>query len=153
MPVTVGTSGGNKTLTEMHVGTSGGNKQVTEAWVGTASGNKLVYAAGGTDVTPSAVNWANIGPTSSPGSNANQTISGIDTTISISASLSGPGNLFYDLSGAGFVAYTAPFGVTNGQTLRWQVTSDLGNVTGTATITNDSDGSATLDTFAYDVTA
>lgn len=38
--MTVGTAGGNKTVTELHVGTAGGNKLVTEGWVGTASGNK-----------------------------------------------------------------------------------------------------------------
>jgi hypothetical protein len=106
------------------------------------------------DVTPNAVNWADISGTSGPGSvNANQTINGIDTTITISASNSGPGTLLYDLNGAGFVAYTAPFGVTNGQTLRWQITSDLGEVNGTITVTNDSDSSTTLDTFTYSVTA
>lgn len=43
--ITLGTSGGNKVLTELYVGTSGGNKQVTEVWVGTSGGNKLVYTS------------------------------------------------------------------------------------------------------------
>lgn len=41
----VGTSGGNKTATEIWVGTASGNKQVTEGWVGTASGNKQFYSS------------------------------------------------------------------------------------------------------------
>lgn len=45
MPATVGTSGGNKDLTEIHIGTSGGNKQVTEGWIGTSGGNKQFYSS------------------------------------------------------------------------------------------------------------
>lgn len=40
---TVGTSGGNKLVTQPTIGTSGGNKNATEVWVGTSGGNKLVF--------------------------------------------------------------------------------------------------------------
>lgn len=41
--VTIGTSGGNKAVTEIYIGTSGGNKLVTEGWVGTPGGNKQFW--------------------------------------------------------------------------------------------------------------
>lgn len=40
---TIGTSGGNKVVTQPTIGTSGGNKNATQVWHGTASGNKLVW--------------------------------------------------------------------------------------------------------------
>lgn len=45
MPVTIGTSAGNKTVDEVWVGTSAGNKQVLEGWIGTAAGNKQIFSA------------------------------------------------------------------------------------------------------------
>jgi hypothetical protein len=45
MPVTVGTTAGNKTVDEVWVGTASGNKQVLEGWIGTAAGNKQFYAS------------------------------------------------------------------------------------------------------------
>lgn len=143
--ITVGTASGNKVLTGVTVGTSSGNKAVTEVWVGTSTGNKLVF--GSADVTPNAVNWANTS-TSDPQSNANQTINGCDTSITISATNSGAGVLQYSLDGAAFVTYSGPFSVNaqTGQTLRWQLS---GATSGTITVINDSDASTTLDTFTY----
>jgi hypothetical protein len=45
MPVTIGTSAGNKTVDEVWVGTSAGNKQVLEGWIGTTAGNKQIFSA------------------------------------------------------------------------------------------------------------
>lgn len=45
MPLSVGTSGGNKLVAAMTVGTAGGNKDVLVGTVGTASGNKDFYVA------------------------------------------------------------------------------------------------------------
>lgn len=57
MAIDVGTSGGNKTVTNVHVGTAGGNKEAVEVWIGTASGNKLVHATSKVTLTASAVDW------------------------------------------------------------------------------------------------
>jgi len=102
------------------------------------------------DVTPNAVNWANITGSTS-GSNANQTIDGISSSISVGASLTGSGILSYSLNGAGFTAYSTPVSVSNGQTLRWTVDAVFAT-NGTVTVTNQSDGAITLDTFTYDLT-
>lgn len=107
------------------------------------------------DVTPNAVNWANIGPGNEPQNNANQTISGIDTTITLEANFTGSGLLYYSKNGGAFtfIANGGQVSVANTDTLRWQVANAApGSVTGTVTITNESDGSATLDTFTYNVT-
>lgn len=105
----------------------------------------IITAMGGADLTPDAVNWADTS-TTNPQSNANQTITGIDAPITISTTNSGIGALLYDLNGAGFTSYSAPFSVSNGQTLRWQLS---GAGAGTITVKNDSTGGTTLDTFTY----
>lgn len=116
----------------------------------------LLAALGNSDTTPNAVNWGNIGPVATSGTNANQTITGCDRSITLSASGVGVGvTLQYSLAGGAFATYSAPFSVdaAAGQTLRWQVAAILpGTQTGTITVTNDSDGGATLDTFTYSVT-
>jgi len=101
------------------------------------------------DITPDAVNWANISGSGS-GSNANQTITGITAPITISLSNSGGGFPSYDLNGAGFSVYSGPFVVTNGQTLRFSVGGSPAS--GTITVVNDTDSSTTLDTFTYSLT-
>lgn len=110
--------------------------------------------AGGGDVTPNAVNWANISSATSPAANANQTVDGCSRSITISAANSGSGFLEYRLDSGSYVTYSAPFSVNAlaGQTLNWRVSAFAGTVTGTITVTNDSDSSTTLDTFTYDVT-
>jgi len=45
MPLSVGTSGGNKLVAAMTVGTAGGNKDVLVGTVGTSGGNKDFYVA------------------------------------------------------------------------------------------------------------
>jgi hypothetical protein len=106
------------------------------------------------DVTPNAVNWADISSATSPAANANQTIDGCSTSITISITNSGSGIVEYRLDSGSYVTYTVPFSVDalTGQTLNWQVSAVAGQVTGTITVINDSDSSTTLDTFTYDVT-
>src|SRR5574337_572884 len=43
MPITLGTSGGNKNLVAIYVGTAGGNKSIVSGYVGTIGGNKLIF--------------------------------------------------------------------------------------------------------------
>lgn len=116
----------------------------------------FINASGANDVTPNAVNWANIGPTSAgSGTNASQTVQGCTIAITLSITNSGSGIVEYRLDSGSYVTYTAPFSVDarTGQTLDWRVSPIApGNVTGTVTVKNDSDGAATLDTFTYDVT-
>jgi hypothetical protein len=110
---------------------------------------------GNQDVTPNAVNWANVSG-ASPQANANQTVDGCSRSITISASASG-GNtsLYYRIASGSYVFYSAPFSINAlaGQALNWRVNCVVpGSAAGTVTVTNDSDGSATLDTFTYSVT-
>lgn len=106
------------------------------------------------DVTPNAVNWANVSG-ASPQANANQTVDGCSKSITLSATNSGSGALKYSLDGGAFTSYLSPFSVdaAAGQTLRWQVVAAIGSQSGTVTVKNDSDGGTTLDTFNYTVTS
>ena len=111
--------------------------------------------AGGSDVTPDAVNWADIGPGTTPQDNANQTISGIDTTIILEVNFTGSGaSLLYSVDNGTYtlLASGGQFSVSNGQTVKFRFTRVAsGTSSGTATVTNESDGSTTLDTFTYSV--
>lgn len=120
-------------------------------------------AGGGGDVTPDAVNWGNI--TTSPsgsglGHNSNQTISGIDATILISAEWSGTAEGCWFKNGAqaaGFTGGQADVNASNGDVLYFSmdVSGAVGSgkfESGTVTVKNYSDtpGSpTTLDTFTY----
>lgn len=112
--------------------------------------------SGARDVTPDAVNWADIGPGDSPQSNADQTLQNFDGTITLEANWTGSGAFGgYSLNGGGYtiIANGGTVDVTDGDTLNWRFTRTVvGTSTGTVTITNESDGSATLDTFTYSVT-
>lgn len=92
--------------------------------------------------------WADIGPGATPQSNANVTLSG--GTGTITTTNSGSGLAYYDLNSAGFASYSGGFSASGGQTLRWQIESLSGNVTGTIEVFADG---VSLDTFTYDVTA
>lgn len=110
-------------------------------------------ALGGNDVIPDAVNWADVSGVS-PQANANQTISGITSSITISILNTDVNAVVnYRINSGSYVAYAAPFSVSNGQTLNFQIEA-LPSTTpaGTVTVRNDSNGSATLDTFTYSLT-
>lgn len=115
----------------------------------------VIAAMGFGDKTPDAVNWANIGPGNEPQNNANQTLQNFDGSINLEMNRTGSGLVYYSLNGGSFtlIADGGQVSVSDGDTLRWQVANTApGTVTGTVTITNESDGSTTLDTFTYDVT-
>lgn len=129
-------------------------------WTATNSG----AGGGGSDVTPDAVNWANI--TTSPaglgfGHNATQAITGIDTTIQVKAAWtstsSSPAKGVWFKNGAMVGSY-APTPVTvsarSGDDLAFYMncvtSSTSGNYdSGTVTVTNESDSSTSLDTFTF----
>ena len=82
---------------------------------------------------------------------ATQTILGITTAISVSASLTGPSQLFYFLNGV-FAYYTGAFTVHAGDTLSWGVVpAGITRESGTITVVNVSDAPAVLGTIAYSV--
>jgi hypothetical protein len=82
-----------------------------------------------------------------------QTISGITSPISISAALSGGGTLFYTQNGA-IKPYSGAFTVNAGDTLGWTVVFVTGgSVSGNITVTNISNGSATLAAIPYAVSS
>jgi hypothetical protein len=117
------------------------------------SGAMNTFFGGRVDVTPNAVNWANVSGVS-PQANANQTIDGITSSISISLTGMDVNTLaYYRINSGSYVLYTAPFSVSNGQTLNFQMQAlPATSPSGTITVRNDSSGSATLDTFTYSLT-
>jgi len=80
-----------------------------------------------------------------------QTISGISTGITISAGLTGTAGLSYTLNGTVY-NYLGAFTSHAGDTLSWQVQAPgSSRVSGTITVTNVSNGSATLGAIVYSV--
>lgn len=136
---------------------------------GIMSSNRIRAAGGGADVTPDAVNWANLeynGYIGEFGYSERQ-ISGIDTTITLkveipdftdvyvlveSAAQFGGGDAF-SIQDASYLGFTQlfdgdTFTVSNNQ---WVTFMAGGACTSTTiTVKNQSDGNATLDTFLYD---
>jgi hypothetical protein len=116
---------------------------------------------GGTDATPNAINFGDIsdsGFTATAGTSV-ATVTGIDTTItlrlSLSASMSGVRAVSVYRNGA-FVSQktsgtTIDLTIMNGETFQYFFTNALDNTTwsGTATLSNLSDGGTILDTFAF----
>ena len=84
-------------------------------------------------------------------STVSQTIAGITAPISVSASLTGTAILYYTLNSS-FGLYSGAFTVHASDTLIWSVEAPGSTrVAGTITVTNLSDGSATLGTIPYSV--
>lgn len=131
---------------------------------------KSAVGGGGGDVTPNAVNWANVvyqGLTGEFGYTERQ-VTGIDTTITleividdnftdiyvlVGSSASFGASDGYSLSDPGYLGFTQKFSgdtftVSNNQYVAFMAS---GSCTSTfITIKNQSDGNATLDTFDYD---
>lgn len=116
---------------------------------------------GGTDATPAVINFndiSDIGFTASAGTNV-VTILGIDTTITLRLSLSANMTAQRTVGiyrngtflGQGASGAAVDVTITNGQTLQYFFTNSQNNTTwsGTATVSNLSDGGAVLDTFAF----
>ena len=147
MPLTFGTSGGNKGATEMHVGTSGGNKAVTEGWVGTSGGNKQFYSS------VAAISWSGTAwdainlthPTTAGSTNTvTATFSGGSRTITAVAASNGTAyTLSYNLNGAGLTTYSTGFSISTGQTLLWRITGAASDFSETITINDSATGAAT----------
>jgi hypothetical protein len=114
-----------------------------------AAGGSGGGGSGGGIVTPSPTPaWTAIAGVDDASSN-NQTIAGISAPMSIGATITGSGVLFYTRNGAPFV-YTGAFTVHNADVIAWSVsTPGTNRVSGTITVLNDSDGGATLCTIAY----
>ncbi len=127
----------------------------------------MLRAKRSSDQTPDAVNWANIGPGTSPQVNANQTITGITTGITLRATLSAGAydagaKIFYVYKNGGLVtsvtaanAASIDCAVVSGDTVHYEATK--GGTTAsqwlaTATVTVVETG-ATLDTFTISVDA
>jgi hypothetical protein len=113
----------------------------------------LASAAG--DVTPGALNWANITGVAPDGSNANQTISGIDVPIVLHLDLTvsaGTGTMKYDKNDGANVAFVDndTVQVSAGNTLSFTATYGSGaQFSGTVSVKNASDGMTELDSFTF----
>ena len=118
-------------------------------------------AGGGTDVTPAPIDFSDVFDAAIVASGATNpvTISGIDTTITLRLTLTTSmtsqrvvdvyrDSVFVAQGAAGTSVDVA---LTNGQTLYFNFTNSQNNTTwsGTATVTNVSDGDVVLDTFNY----
>ena len=116
---------------------------------------------GGTDATPNAIDFNDISDVAlDPAASTNTvTITGIDTTITLRLTLTSAMSglrLVYVYRDSGFVGSgssgtTFDVAMTNGQTLFYSFFNAQDNSTwsGTATVSNLSDGGAVLDTFTY----
>ncbi|MGH7022114.1 MAG: hypothetical protein ACREEB_00835 [Caulobacteraceae bacterium] len=108
---------------------------------------------GGGGGSPGALDWNDIlGPASGGiGVNNYQTISGITGAMTIAATITGLGKIFYNLNGVlnwynGGLG-TGPFNVMNADVLSWGAEASGGVWTsGTVTVLN---GATTLDSFTY----
>lgn len=84
---------------------------------------------------------------------ATVTITDIDQPCSISIAKSGGGTRYYYLNGVGPTQYTAPFTVSDTDTLAVAIANPGGpTVSGNITVTNVTDASATVATVPYSVT-
>jgi hypothetical protein len=108
-------------------------------------------APGGGTITPAAVSWTNIYDTDIGSTNV-QTLSGFTAPISVTATRTGMGKIYYSLNG-GYALYTGAFTVNHGDTLAWTMTTlgvGTGNVSGVLTVTNAT-ASTTLQAISYTV--
>lgn len=115
---------------------------------------------GGSDVTPNAVNWGDI--VGDPGAtNGAQTISGIDTTITLQVNFTEPRDNYTlealvngsSAAGPSNSPGTLTFDVTNNDSVNFRASTNGDARDGVVTVINTSDGNATLDTFTLEVEA
>lgn len=105
------------------------------------------------DIVPNAVNWANISDTDNRAENSNQTISGIDVTITLEATCTDPDITIFPIVN-GTTLNAGPFTVDSGDTVRFEAFhSQQSAQSGTVTVANNSDGGTTLDTFTVSLAA
>jgi hypothetical protein len=115
------------------------------------TGAVMALAAGGASgaggvTTPGALAWSAIYDTDSGTSNT-QAFTLLTSPISVTASLSGGGTLYYNLNGS-YQAYTGAFIVHAGDTLSWTISVGHLPKSGNLTVTNATT-STTLATIAY----
>jgi hypothetical protein len=110
----------------------------------------------GSDVTPGAANWTNITNYRGSGTTNSQTITGLDTPVTFRASwtTSGDTNIgYWTKNGVAEAAGVSPRDVVinNNTTLTFTVETlaTPASTSGTVTVTNLSDGGASIDTFTY----
>ena len=109
-------------------------------------------ATSGGTVIPNALAWTSIVGDDAASSN-NQTISGISAPMSMAATITGSGELYYVQNGTTF-DYTGAFTAHNGDVISWGV--ELPGTTrsaGTVTVLNNSDGGAVLCAIPYHLAA
>lgn len=116
------------------------------------AGNRTQVVAG--DMTPAAVDWANISG-SSGATNSAQTISSINQAITLTITYTGSGDIQYSKNGGTYTSISSggTISVVVSDTLAFKANVSSGSASGTVTVTNSSGGSTTLDTFTYSVTA
>ena len=118
----------------------------------------LQTAAAADDVTPNAVNWGDCNDiVGGSGSNSNQTISGITSSINLywERTTGGTDITVYYIKNNGSaveIDENTNFSVSNNDTIKWTVQTNSSTLqAGTIAVHNASDSNATLDTFNYSV--
>lgn len=141
-------------ISYVYGGVQGARRVYSSITAGTFAGS-----GGSTDVTPAAVNWANISVTASgvaAGSNADQTITAINAQITLDISWTGTGATFTYIKNG-----MAPVSIVSGDDVIMNAGDYLhfacqrtttGTSSGTVTVTNVTDASTVLDTFTYSLT-
>lgn len=116
-------------------------------------------SGGGSDVTPAAINWANITQTNTAGYEVSEakSVTAIDTTIAFRATWTGSAYGQWIKNGVAVESVHASPAVVNisvNDSLKFAVYNGYAFPsgqydTGTVTVTNDSDSGAAIDTFTY----
>lgn len=115
------------------------------AILATGGGSVGAGAGGGVVISPAPV-WPNISD-AIIGATGDQTISGISVPVSLTATMTGGGVLYYSLNDGTVINYAGAFTVHNGDKLNWLVAGS--GVSGSVTVNNQSNGGATVATFTY----
>lgn len=117
---------------------------------GTKAGSGGGGGTGTGDVIPNALNWPNCSGVVIASSPA-QTVTGIDTGITLQLSWTGSASAAVQVNGLNVGQGATPLNFTahNNDTVGFLFSNP--NTSGTATVKNISNGSATLDTFTYAV--
>jgi hypothetical protein len=108
-------------------------------------------AAGGYSGSPGAISWSNL--TGIGGSSTNSvTLSGVTGAMSVTASQTGLGYLYYTVGSGALTRYAGAFLWPEGETLTWTMTAAGGSVSGTVSVT-DATTSTSLGSFTYVLTS
>jgi len=141
--------------------TSNLNETDLRTLAGVASGAISIsnfYGKSNADYTPNAVDWANIITIGANGTNANQTITGINQTVTIKVSwgnIQGTISLVeYRINSGSYVTINnnGTFTVVNNDTVNFRVSGAASTYNyADFTIKNNSTGDSTLDTFYAEI--